>query len=362
MGDEDLSSNSVPTQTSWMIAMQSLVEKWIVVAGLRLSPHGEFVKATALVDAIVSALHTWSQDTPSLEEFLAKNANTQYIVVRAALNQALGCIEQRRMSRMVESGVYWNVTCSTLQSKPFPVPDLTKVSNKKETRIARRAAKGLPPLRIKDPEASRAVEKEAAPPFTRYVCELLNMTSGPALLELKLFPNSKELSESFACFAAWRAHLADIFDRRDTGVSVVCVGDGCTPRTAALFAFRTSWQCISVDPLLREGAWNDSVDRLQMLPSKIEDIAQISAERVLLVLPHAHVSLASVLQAVRWTQALAIVAMPCCNFYKAQTLPSAPPAFECDDPGVLSPHRLIRIWRWTSSDAALPKEVPPPGT
>jgi hypothetical protein len=47
-----------------------------------------------------------------------------------------------------------------------------------------------------------------------------------------------------------REHLGTFLDATNTDVVVVVVGDGRTPRTAALFAMRTKWQIISIDPAL----------------------------------------------------------------------------------------------------------------
>lgn len=67
-------------------------------------------------------------------------------------------------------------------------------------------------------------------------------------MRLKVFPDAKELTESFAANNAIRNHLASEYDPRDERVTVIAVGDGNTPRTAALCAFLTKWQCVAVDP------------------------------------------------------------------------------------------------------------------
>ena len=129
----------------------------------------------------------------------------------------------------------------------------------------------------------------------------------------------------------------------------MCVGDGVTPRTAALFAFRTKWQCIAVDPIMRveteDGSWN-GVSRLQIRADMIEETAPIKARKLLVVCVHAHVGLQQCLDVMSWESALGIVIMPCCNFYAALKLPEGDePVVEFDDRGVVSPHRLIRVYR-----------------
>jgi hypothetical protein len=59
-----------------------------------------------------------------------------------------------------------------------------------------------------------------------------------------VFPNAKELTESFAANNAIRIHLAGEYTPGDERVTVIAVGDGNTPRTAALCAFLTKWQCV----------------------------------------------------------------------------------------------------------------------
>ncbi|CAK0792130.1 unnamed protein product, partial [Prorocentrum cordatum] len=144
---------------------------------------------------------------------------------------------------------------------------------------------------------------------SRYLSELLGLACGPELLRLRLYPDAKELTESFAAFRAVREHLGSAFSPGDASVTVVCVGDGSCPRTAALFAFRTKWRCLAVDPQMRDPgqSWG-GVERLEAVCAKIEE-CRYSAERLLLVCVHAHVGLPECLGAVEWTHALGIV--PC---------------------------------------------------
>ena len=169
----------------------------------------------------------------------------------------------------------------------------------------------------------------------------------------------QELTESFACFNAARTHVAETFRPDDAGVTLVAVGDGVTPRTAALFAFRTSWQTVAIDPLMTEPEeWSKRVERLTAVRAKVEDAGVWSAPRVLLVLAHAHVDLPTCLEHVRWRDALGAIVLPCCNWYALAPNLGAP-AYASDDLGVVSPHRLVRVWRWRR-DECLPTAVPPP--
>ena len=140
---------------------------------------------------------------------------------------------------------------------------------------------------------------------------------------------------------------------------LVAVGDGLTPRTAALFAFRTQWSCVAIDPLMAEAdSWSGKVDRLRAVRARVQDAGTFDAAKVLLVLPHAHVELAACLRQVSWRDALAAIVIPCCNWYKAAA-GCAAPCHEAEDLGIVSPHRLVRVWRWTRDDQCLPCDVPP---
>jgi len=212
-------------------------------------------------------------------------------------------------------------------------------SNRKAQRIAKR---GVP-----DPARCRLVTEDTSKHFTRYMDEFLSLTCAPELLRLRLFPNSKELTESMAVLHAVRSvpALARLFPPSDSSVTCLCIGDGTTPRTAALAAYRTSWTCIAVDPLMdaESEEWR-GIDRLTALRAKIEDIPLLHCQKCLLVMVHAHVGLKASLERVRWQHALGVVAIPCCNWYKEIQMELAEPIFEQDDPHIVSPHRLVRVW------------------
>ena len=84
---------------------------------------------------------------------------------------------------------------------------------------------------------------------TRFIDTFLRWECGRYLLGLGLFPNVQEITESMACLEAIREHLHFV-SLSDPDVCIVVVGDGRTPRTAALMAMRTKWQVVSIDPAL----------------------------------------------------------------------------------------------------------------
>jgi hypothetical protein len=185
----------------------------------------------------------------------------------------------------------------------------------------------------------------ALSPHLRYVDEFIGQLScASMMLELKLIPNAKELTETMAAFNAVRKHLRNAFDLKDQSVSLVSVGDGATPRMAALFAMLTKWKCFSVDPLLPADAaqrWSE-VSRLNTFSGRIQDFS-IEAPKAVVLAWHLHVPLEEALRSIR-SPSLAVVACPCCNFYDKFDLPGRQPFLQYDDYGVLSPHRNIRIY------------------
>ena len=162
-------------------------------------------------------------------------------------------------------------------------------------------------------------------------------------------------------FNAVREHLGHVLRPDDASVTVVVVGDGLTPRTAALFCFRTRWSCVSIDPLMTEDTpWSERIERLTALRGRLQDAAPeggFAAERLLLILPHAHIGLDECVRYVRWRRVLAAVVMPCCNFYAAADGCGAP-LHSAPDPGIISPHRDVNVWCWQRGEV-LPPPVPP---
>lgn len=193
----------------------------------------------------------------------------------------------------------------------------------------------------------RSVEKynPDAAKLMKYLAEFVTLHCAPDLLALRVFPNGKEISESFGAYDAVRYRLQQ-FALNDPSVTVIAVGDGKTPRTAATFAMRSRWQCYSVDPRLKGGVrrW-EAIDRLTVVPKHIEDV-RIHAERAIVVAVHSHANLLNSVAAVE-AKEIAVVAMPCCVRMELDR----PPDLEYEEKGVISPCRTVRIWRNVSDDS-----------
>lgn len=180
---------------------------------------------------------------------------------------------------------------------------------------------------------------------TRHLKGFLRLRCAPDLLAWEVFPRrtaAKEITETMAATVA-------VFDRLgikqdNHAVSLVAVGDGCTPRTAATFACLSAWQCYSVDPRLRERKEWAQIRRLTIVPSRIEDWSVSVSGPLVIVAVHSHAPLAPCLERLTTTcpNERHLVAIPCC---KPQEINGRPPDREYVDWGILSPERVVRIWR-----------------
>lgn len=199
------------------------------------------------------------------------------------------------------------------------------------------------------------------PSMTKYMEEFVSMSAGADMLGYGLFPNAKEITESFAAFRAVHKHIRRQFNLQydDERINVVAVGDGGTPRTAATFAFRTKWQCWSVDPVLNlkpslftkitpppypgnkpniEWTTHNYIKRLIAVKGKIED-CEFHFDKCIVVCVHSHINLETTLQSIN-AKEIYLVAIPCC----VPLCLDKEPLIEYLDYGIWSPERTVKIW------------------
>ena len=100
--------------------------------------------------------------------------------------------------------------------------------------------------------------------YCDYVDKLFGMDCfATDIAPLRVFRSAKDVSESMAAVQAVFRHgtVRNKASRDDGKVLCLCIGDGCTPRTALLMAFlakeRESWECVSIDPALSE-EWSET--------------------------------------------------------------------------------------------------------
>ena len=190
-------------------------------------------------------------------------------------------------------------------------------------------------------------------PVHQYLDEFLTLRCAPDMLDLQLFPNAKEITESFSAYEAARTKLFRHFQFGDPKVIMLSVGDGATPRTAATFAFRSRWQCHSIDPLLRNKSRFGRIDKLTLHPKKIEECTREDFRikddsTVVVAAVHSHATLDKVVATIGKVARLAIIAIPCCV-----TLTLKMPTVEVyQDPAIWSPHKTVLLWDFKNLEAA----------
>jgi hypothetical protein len=177
-------------------------------------------------------------------------------------------------------------------------------------------------------------------PLFRYMNELVKCRCLPDLLSLNLFPNAKELTESAAAYNAVRKQ--HIFELSDRGVCLLSVGDGCTPRTAAMFAFRSAWTCFSIDPRLRQKSIPWPIDRLYTIAARVEDITPrlvAGWDKLVIVAVHSHAPLE---ECMKWkAKQRLVVSIPCCVPQTRERKPD----LTYYDMGIWSPENKVLVWK-----------------
>lgn len=175
--------------------------------------------------------------------------------------------------------------------------------------------------------------------YMRYINKALGLSCFSDMQKLRVFPNGKEITESFAAFHAAK-HFVPFFDFKDESIDVICVGDGRTPRTASVFAFMTKNNIYSIDPNLKKADYfEQNIQRLKCLRSRVEDI-NFESEKVIIVAVHSHASLKNTLEHIKGDQR-ALIAIPCCISYNH----SKKPDYEYKDPGIWSPKNVVKVWK-----------------
>lgn len=179
-------------------------------------------------------------------------------------------------------------------------------------------------------------------PTARYFNQLLNLKCTPDLLSANVFPNAKEVTEAFGIYNAAKRNIP--LELSDPNVIAIVVGDGSTPRCGAVFAFRTQWSVISIDPQLSTFKVNHGIKRLQCIADKIENLKSFKAityNKVLIIMPHSHANMDTTLNMIKG-KTRHLICSPCCQSLIPSRYPL--PDISYDDWGIWSPERNIQIW------------------
>lgn len=190
-------------------------------------------------------------------------------------------------------------------------------------------------------ETSQGITVRLQKPTTRYLDEFLRLKCAPELADLRLYPNGKELTESFAMYRGIVKMLRP--ERLAEPIRLIDVGSGKQPRNAALFAFRSQWDCIAVDPRL-DPNWisrnGRRVARLTCIPKPIQEAGLARDVPTVVVMVHAHVTVPEVLTSLPGDAPLFLASMRCCVPNKINLTAD----YSYYDHGCWSPHRRIEAW------------------
>jgi hypothetical protein len=188
--------------------------------------------------------------------------------------------------------------------------------------------------------------------LNKYIEEFVRCSCASDLLKNYLFPNAKEITESFACYNAVREYIWNDVSPRDDNVLFFAVGDGKQPRTAATFAFRSRWTCISIDPELSIGnnryfSKHPKIQRLYTFKNKVENIEipfveDIKNRIVIIGLVHSHAKINDAYNKLKGRETY-VVSIPCC--VKHNELCGKKPDIEYVDEGIWSSKNLVKIWK-----------------
>lgn len=180
----------------------------------------------------------------------------------------------------------------------------------------------------------------------KYINQFMDLKCAPDLLERDLFPNAKEITESMAAFHAVKKNFQNDNDFWKKQNKVYVVGDGTRPRTGALFAFRSDWRVVSIDPNL-DTEMNYDIDGIRLFPSTVQDylkdmVVGNVVNDVYVVAVHAHVGLGEYVETISAiVGGVNVVAMPCCD---KQTIKGQEPDDQYRDGSIWSPKNIIKVW------------------
>lgn len=169
-----------------------------------------------------------------------------------------------------------------------------------------------------------------------YINQFFRLRSASDMMSLGLFPNGKEVTESLGALNA--LHRWPLI-KGCSCINAVVVGDGHTPRTAALLAFMSRWTCWSIDPLLQESSKYRSVERLNLFKGGVEDFELTTDGTAVIVAVHSHAPIYAAINAVK-ARRIHLLAIPCCV---NQDIPKAPD-FVYEDEHIWSPNRTVKGW------------------
>ena len=203
-----------------------------------------------------------------------------------------------------------------------------------------------------------------------YIDMLFGMKCFPDLVSLGVFRSAKDVSESMAVLQGVTRHGRNLNLKSKSDVLCLCIGDGCTPRTAVLACYLQGWTCVSIDPALSE-EWSgcnpkdvvgltgyrgtlaqffDETDPSLICPSSSSSSSSRYQHLVLLCV-HSHARFIGSVTIPRIRNrydnvATTICSLPCCpKFRHKGDIGRGEPDISYDDDCVFSAMRKVEIWK-----------------
>ena len=183
----------------------------------------------------------------------------------------------------------------------------------------------------------------------RYLNEFIRLKCAPDLLKYKIFPNTKEITETIGGFNAYRKFFMSTFQPSDEDITVITPGDGVCARTATFFAHLTKFHCIAVDPLTRGNTQNKvyRVDEFKMRGEDFrwdsKDNPYLRPKKVLIVGVHAHLQPSDLVFNMGGSLMTGIIWIPCCFKIPKKVENSADYVYF--DQHIQSPANKVFVWK-----------------
>lgn len=206
--------------------------------------------------------------------------------------------------------------------------------------------------------------------YCNYLDQLFGMDCFPDIVNLKAFTSAKDVSESMAAIQAACQHGLDTSIKEGSGsnskkktlkIKCLCIGDGCTPRTAVLGCFLKKWDCTSIDPALHEVWHGDKPKGVRglvgfggtleeyMSTTKQTDSNEETYDHLVILCVHSHARLignASISNImIRYNNIpTTLIALDCCPKFKTQRDIGRAPDVCYEDDCVFSACRKVEVW------------------
>ena len=219
-----------------------------------------------------------------------------------------------------------------------------------------------------DCKSSQHVKDDKNKHLFRYIDEFLSLKCVTDLINHKIYPDAKEITESMSILNALRKYFhsssKDLQKHKDynfanKNVTAIIIGDGSTPRIASLLCFVTKWNNIySIDPQLKinkNKSWKN-IKHLKCLRSKIEDITikvqDVKDNNIVVIFMHSHVLLEQSLLSIsnlnnnNFNGKVSLITVPCCQYInKHKTLYDKEADYVFTDVSMATNKNTFYIWK-----------------